>query len=172
MRLAQRLYEGIDVDGDREGLITYMRTDSMTLSGKALHDAEQVVREKYGNEYTQGPRRYKTKAKGAQEAHEAIRPTEISRTPAHVKRFLSTDELRLYELIWKRTVASQMTDARLKRTAVEITAPATSGGEGVFSTTGTTIEFAGFLRAYVEGSDDPASRDGRQGGAAAAACPG
>ena len=155
MRLAQRLYEGVDVDGDRLGLITYMRTDSMTLSGKALHDAEQVVQEMYGDAFTQGPRRYKTKAKGAQEAHEAIRPTEISRTAAQVKRFLSTDELRLYELIWKRTVASQMTDARLKRTAVEITAPATSGDEGVFSTTGTTIEFPGFLRAYVEGSDDP-----------------
>ncbi len=155
MRLAQRLYEGIDVDGDRVGLITYMRTDSMTLSGKALHDAERVVREKYGDAYTQGPRRYKTKAKGAQEAHEAIRPTEISRTPDQVKRFLSTDEVRLYELIWKRTIASQMTDARLKRTAVEITAPAPGADEGVFSTTGTTIEFPGFLRAYVEGSDDP-----------------
>lgn len=156
MRIAQRLYEGVEVGGDRLGLITYMRTDSTTLSEKALKDAMTVIRDRYGKAYSDGPRRYATKVKGAQEAHEAIRPTELSRTPEQVSRFLDRDELRLYELIWKRTLASQMTDARLLRTAVEVTA---RGGkaDAVFSATGTAIEFPGFLRAYVEGSDDPAA---------------
>jgi DNA topoisomerase-1 len=158
MRLAQRLYEGIDVNGDRVGLITYMRTDSVSLANRALRDAEAVIRRLFGEAYSPGPRRYKTKSKGAQEAHEAIRPTEISRTPEQVRRVLSNDEYRLYELIWKRTVASQMANARLRRTAVEITAPATeSAPAGIFAATGTTIDFPGFLRAYVEGSDDPSA---------------
>ncbi len=158
MRVAQRLYEGVEVDGDRVGLITYMRTDSVTLANKALADAQAVIRAKYGDAYSQGPRRYSTKTKGAQEAHEAIRPTEIGRSPDRLSSVLKPDELRLYELIWKRTVASQMADARLQRTAVEITAPADDpGGEGVFAATGTAVEFPGFLRAYVEGSDDPAA---------------
>ncbi len=155
MRVAQRLYEGIDLDGERVGLITYMRTDSVTLAERALQEAQGVIRSRYGNAYAQGPRRYKTKSKMAQEAHEAIRPTEISRTPDQLRPFLQPDELRLYELIWKRTVASQMADAHLQRTVVEITAPAAdSGRNGTFSATGTTIEFAGFLEVYVESSDD------------------
>ena len=155
MRIAQRLYEGIETDGDRVGLITYMRTDSVTLSNKALEDAQVVIRERYGSDYTDGPRRYSTKTKGAQEAHEAIRPTELSRSPDSVRRYLNADEAKLYELIWKRAVASQMADARLRRTAVEITAPAPGAAEGIFTATGKSIEFPGFLRAYVEGSDDP-----------------
>ncbi len=162
MSVAQRLYQGIDMGGDeRTGLITYMRTDSVILSNKALGDAEQVIRSRYGDEFTDGPRQYKTKSKGAQEAHEAIRPTEISRMPRDVKHLLNDDEHRLYDLIWKRTVASQMTDARLRRTAVEITATASAGEteagghDGTFAASGKTVEFAGFLRAYVEGSDDP-----------------
>ncbi len=160
MRIAQRLYEGIDVGGDREGLITYMRTDSLTLSKKALAEAQAMIRERYGDEYTKGPRQYKTRAKGAQEAHEAIRPTVIARHPERLRDHLDRDELRLYDMIWKRTVASQMSEARLKRTAVEITAPvgADAGAEareGIFAANGTTIEFPGFLRVYVEGSDDP-----------------
>ena len=123
MRIAQRLYEGIDFDGDREGLITYMRTDSLSLSKKALADAQQVIRQRYGDAFTDGPRQYKTRSKGAQEAHEAIRPTEVARHPEQLKSVLSADELRLYDMIWKRTLASQMSQARLKRTAVEITAP-------------------------------------------------
>jgi DNA topoisomerase-1 len=158
MRIAQRLYEGMDYNGDRIGLITYMRTDSVTLAGRALQEAQEVIREKYGEAYAKGPRRYATKTKGAQEAHEAIRPTKLSRTPDKLKKYLSNDELRLYDLIWKRTVASQMAEARLRRTAVEITAPAEDpASQGVFSATGTTIEFPGFLRAYVEGSDDPSA---------------
>jgi len=160
MRVAQRLYEGIDMgDGDRTGLITYMRTDSFHLSNKALTDAQEVILGRYGKEFTDGPRVYKTSAKGAQEAHEAIRPTEMSRMPRHVRHLLSEDEHHLYDLVWKRAVASQMTNARLKRTTAEITASAgATEGEGfdaVFSASGKTVEFAGFLRAYVEGSDDP-----------------
>ena len=155
MRVAQRLYEGIDLEGERVGLITYMRTDSVTLAERALQEAQGVITSRYGAAYTQGPRRYKTKSKMAQEAHEAIRPTELSRTPDQLQRFLQPDELRLYELIWKRTVASQMTDARLQRTVVEITAPAADDDRsGRFSATGTTIEFAGFLKVYSESSDD------------------
>ncbi len=157
MRLAQRLYEGVDLGGGSVGLITYMRTDSTTLSNKALGDAERLVRELYGAAYTAGARRYSTTAKGAQEAHEAIRPTELTRTPEQVARHLSRDEARLYELIWKRTLASQMTDARLRSTTVEILAPGASGRDGVFVASGKAIEFPGFLRAYVEGSDDPAA---------------
>ncbi|MFQ5350838.1 MAG: type I DNA topoisomerase, partial [Thermoanaerobaculia bacterium] len=127
MRIAQRLYEGLDFNGDREGLITYMRTDSLTLSKKALGDAQRVIRGRYGAEFTDGPRQYKTRAKGAQEAHEAIRPTEISRHPEQLRAILDADELRLYDMIWKRTVASQMSEARLTRTAVEIIAPAEPG---------------------------------------------
>jgi len=154
MRIAQRLYEGIEVGGERVGLITYMRTDSVTLSNKALSDAAGLIKDKYGDAYTDGPREYRTKAKGAQEAHEAIRPTELSRTPDEMKRFLEPDELKLYELIWKRTIASQMTDARLKRTSIRILASG-EGESGTFAASGKTIEFPGFLRAYVEGSDDP-----------------
>jgi DNA topoisomerase-1 len=158
MSIAQRLYQGVDMgEDDRTGLITYMRTDSLTLSSKALGDAEAVIRERYGDEFSIGERQYKTKSKGAQEAHEAIRPTEISRMPRDVKHLLSDDEHKLYDLIWKRTVASQMADARLRRTAVEITASASDGRDGIFSASGKTVEFAGFLRAYVEGSDDPTS---------------
>ncbi len=158
MSVAQRLYEGLDFNGEREGLITYMRTDSLTLSKKALADAQRVIRQRYGDEFTDGPRQYKTRSKSAQEAHEAIRPTEISRHPEKLRSVLSPDELRLYDMIWKRTVASQMSEARLTRTAVEITAPVAAGAEGregIFAAAGKTIEFPGFLRVYVEGSDDP-----------------
>jgi DNA topoisomerase-1 len=158
MRIAQRLYEGVDYNGDRIGLITYMRTDSVTLAERALREAQEVIRDKYGEAYAKGPRRYATTSKGAQEAHEAIRPTKLSRTPSRLESFLSKDELRLYELIWKRTLASQMAEARLRLTSVEITAPAGSPDlQGIFGATGTTIEFPGFLRAYVEGSDDPSA---------------
>ena len=113
MRIAQRLYEGVGLGGGvREGLITYMRTDSLTLSEKALAEAERLIRKEYGPEYTDGPRRYKTRSKGAQEAHEAIRPTDVSRTPDSVAAFLDGDELALYRLIWNRTLASQMANAQ------------------------------------------------------------
>ncbi|MBN2359736.1 MAG: type I DNA topoisomerase, partial [Deltaproteobacteria bacterium] len=160
MRLAQRLYEGVDVGGDRLGLITYMRTDSVTLAESALADAARVIGEMYGATYSAGPRRYRTQSAGAQEAHEAIRPTEIGRTAQSLEPYLDRDELRLYEMIWKRTVASQMADARLQRTTVELVAEAAAAdgpAEAVFTASGKRIEFPGFLRAYVEGSDDPAA---------------
>jgi DNA topoisomerase-1 len=155
MRVAQRLYEGIDVGGEREGLITYMRTDSTTLAERALREAQQVIRSSFGDDYTSGPRRYKTKSKMAQEAHEAIRPTVLSRTPDQVQGNLSKDEYRLYDLIWKRTVASQMTDARLRRTVVEIEASSSDPSKnGTFTATGTIVEFAGFLKVYTDSSSN------------------
>ncbi len=156
MQIAQGLYEGIDIGGgERTGLITYMRTDSVSLSEKALKDAQDVILKSYGPDYAQGPRRYKTKQRNAQEAHESIRPTEISRTPQSLKQYLKPEEFRLYELIWKRAIASQMPDAKLKRTSVELLAQDSQKKEAVFSLSGKTILFPGFLRAYVEGSDDP-----------------
>ncbi len=159
MSVAQRLYEGIDIGSGREGLITYMRTDSVHLSNKALGDATGVIRDLYGPEYHGGPRHYANKTPGAQEAHEAIRPTEVSRRPEELRRHLRSDELRLYELIWKRMIASQMANADLLRTSVEITAEAEAEGRepAIFAASGTAIRFPGFLRAYVEGSDDPAA---------------
>ncbi len=149
MRLAQRLYEGVDLGGgDREGLITYMRTDSVTLSQKALSDAGRYVREAFGPEYHDGPRRYRTKSKAAQEAHEAIRPTEMSRTPEMAKRLaLDKDALALYGLIWSRAVASQMADARLERATADLEADA-DGKTHVFRATGSVLRFPGFLKVY------------------------
>jgi DNA topoisomerase-1 len=163
MQVAQRLFQGVDLGGgDLEGLISYHRTDSTTLSEKALAEAARVVREMYGDEFHKGPRQYQTKVRNAQEAHEAIRPTEFRRTPAQLESVLELDELRVYELIWKRAVASQMTDARLLRTTVEITGHTSDGTPGVFNASGKAIEFPGFLRAYVEGSDDPSAELGEQ----------
>lgn len=161
MQIAQRLYEGIDIGGgDREGLITYMRTDSVTLSSKALGDAQDVIRGIYGNDYAKGPRPYKTKQRSAQEAHEAIRPTEISRKPSDLEKYLGKEEMAVYELIWKRTMASQMPDAKIQRTSVEIEAKSQEGKSAVFTASGKKILFPGFLRAYVEGSDDPSAELG------------
>jgi DNA topoisomerase I len=148
MRVAQRLYEN--------GYITYMRTDSTTLSESALTAARDQARELYGAESVPPkPRRYERKVKNAQEAHEAIRPAgDRFRTPDELGRELSGDELRLYDLIWKRTVASQMEDARGQTVSVRITADATDGRKAEFSTAGTVITFRGFLLAYEEGRDD------------------
>lgn len=162
MRVAQQLYEGIDLSGERVGLITYMRTDSVSLSSRALDQARQVIKAAYGADYLpEKPVRYKTKAKNAQEAHEAIRPTDLSRRPQDVKKYLDADQARLYELIWKRTVASQMQPARFERTTVEVSAE-TPDGTAVFQAKGKSILFPGFLRAYVEGSDDPRAELGDQ----------
>src|SRR5919205_705968 len=111
----------------------------------------------FGGEYYAGPRRYATKVKNAQEAHEAIRPSNFAATPASLEGTLDRDDLRVYELIWKRTMASQMVDARVLRTSVEISGTAPNGETAVFTASGKAIEFAGFRRAYVEGSDDPAA---------------
>jgi DNA topoisomerase I len=149
MKAAQRLFQ--------EGHISYHRTDSTTLSEKALGEAAQVIREMFGEAYHKGPRRYATKVKNAQEAHEAIRPSNFSGTPASMEGSVDRDDLRLYELIWKRTMASQMVDARVLRTSVEITGLGPANQPAVFNASGKVIEFPGFRRAYVEGSDDPSA---------------
>jgi DNA topoisomerase-1 len=149
MQAAQRLFQ--------DGHISYHRTDSTTLSDEALAASASAIREMFGADYYSGPRRYATKVKNAQEAHEAIRPTEFTSAASSLEGVLSGDDLRLYELIWKRTMASQMVDARVLRTAIEISATADLGQQAVFSASGKAIEFAGFRRAYVEGSDDPSA---------------
>src|SRR6188472_1537995 len=158
MQIAQRLFQGMEVgNGEIEGLITYHRTDSTTLSDKAINESARVIRDMFGGEYYDAPRRYQTKVKNAQEAHEAIRPTDFRQTPQRLASILEPDELRLYDLIWKRTMASQMVDARVVKTTLEITAQTGDGDSAVFTASGKAIEFAGFRRAYVEGSDDPAA---------------
>ncbi|HVA60705.1 MAG TPA: type I DNA topoisomerase [Mycobacteriales bacterium] len=149
MRIAQRLYEN--------GYITYMRTDSTTLSDTALVAARDQAREMYGDAYVPAaPRRYEKKVKNAQEAHEAIRPAgDRFRTPAQLAGELSSEELRLYELVWRRTVASQMTDAVGQSVSVRASGTSSGGEVAEFAATGKMITFPGFLRAYVEGSDDP-----------------
>ena len=153
MRLAQRLYEG--------GYITYMRTDSTTLSEAALTAARRQAVELYGpDSIPEAPRRYARKVKNAQEAHEAIRPAGDSfRTPKQVERELSGDELRLYDLIWKRTLASQMADARGLTVSLRLGATTEAGRDAEFAASGTVITFRGFLAAYEESRDDDAERD-------------
>ena len=158
MQVAQRLFQGVEVgNGQIEGLITYHRTDSTTLSDKALQESARVIRSMFGAEFYDAPRRYQTKVKNAQEAHEAIRPSDFRLAPSQLEGTLDSDELRIYELIWKRTMASQMVDARVLRTSLEITATGPGGEPAVLTAGGKAIEFAGFRRAYVEGSDDPAA---------------
>ncbi len=156
MQVAQSLYEGIDIGSEREGLITYMRTDSVTLSNQALSEAQTVIKDLYGADFTEGPRGYKTKTRNAQEAHEAIRPTSLSRRPESVRRTLNNDQYRLYELIWQRTLASQMKNAQMERTVVEVEVPLEGDDHpAIFEARGSRVVFAGYLRAYQEGSDDP-----------------
>jgi DNA topoisomerase-1 len=158
MRIAQRLKDGVELaDGTIEGIITYHRTDSTTISEKALKESGRAIREMFGDEYYSGPRRYQTQVRNAQEAHEAIRPTDFNVTPQSLVSILDADELKLYDLIWKRTMASQMPDARILKTTVEFTATGLAGEACVLAATGKAIEFAGYRRAYVEGSDDPDS---------------
>ena len=163
MLIAQRLYEGVDLGGGaREGLITYMRTDSLTLSEKALDETAKLITEQFGPAYTTGPRRYKTKAKSAQEAHEAIRPTDINRTPESVMHHLSKDELSLYRLIWKRAVASQMADALLDKTTVEFLVDI-DGKAHIFRANGSVVRFPGYLRVYGDTQKDTRLPDLEEG---------
>ena len=151
MRVAQQLYEGIDLGEGAVGLITYMRTDSVVLAQEALDELRTFISDRYGkNNLPNEVRIFKTKSKNAQEAHEAIRPTSFMRTPDDVKSFLSTDQLKLYTLIWKRAVACQMIHATLNLVAVEFEC-----GEGnIFRATGSSIKTPGFMQLYLEGSDD------------------
>src|SRR3954452_23883895 len=150
MHVAQGLYE--------RGLITYMRTDSTALSAQAVQAARRQIGALYGDDFLPPQaREYRSKVKNAQEAHEAIRPAgDRMRTPDDLRRELQgSDEYRLYDLIWKRTVASQMADARIRRVSLRLAATSTAGEEVVFNASGRTIEFPGYLRAYFEGADDP-----------------
>ena len=152
MRIAQRLYEGIDIEGDTIGLITYMRTDGVSLSNEAIAAVRQMIESEYGRNYhPDEPRIYRTQAKNAQEAHEAIRPTDMHRLPSDVARHLDDEQRRLYELIWKRAVASQMSTALIDQVGVDITSPA---GDVVLRATGSTIAFDGYLALYSEDVDD------------------
>ena len=156
MQAAQRLFQGVDIgNGDMEGLITYHRTDSTTLSDKALQESARVIGEMFGSEYYDSPRRYQTRVRNAQEAHEAIRPADFRLAPSRLEGILDADDLKIYDLVWKRTMASQMVDARVLRTTIEISAQGPDGDVAVLTALGKAIEFAGFRRAYVEGSDDP-----------------
>lgn len=151
MRTAQQLYEGIDVGSGAAGLITYMRTDSVNLSMDALNDIRQFINSRYGeDQLPDAPRMYKTKAKNAQEAHEAIRPTSIERMPDSIKEFLSPEQYKLYNLIWKRTVASQMIHALIDTVAVDLS----DSENNIYHATGSVITDPGFIRVYQEGADD------------------
>ncbi|WP_027467839.1 type I DNA topoisomerase [Deefgea rivuli] len=152
MRTAQQLYEGINLGGETVGLITYMRTDSVALSNDALAEIRGYISEQFDKDYLpKDPIAYKNKAKNAQEAHEAVRPTSIHRTPESVKTFLSPEQFKLYQMIWKRTLACQMTSAKFDTVAVDI---AVGGPENLFRATGQTLVFPGFIAVYQEDADD------------------
>ncbi|MFF0825827.1 type I DNA topoisomerase [Brevibacillus sp. NPDC003359] len=156
MRIAQELYEGIDV-GNKEGavgLITYMRTDSTRLSVTAQNEARDYILEKYGSDYVLSEPRNQAKNENAQDAHEAIRPTGVMRTPDEIKEYLSRDQLRLYRLIWERFLASQMSSAVLDTMSVDIDA-----GGVTFRATGSKVKFPGFMKVYIEGNDDGAEEE-------------
>ncbi|NJD37891.1 MAG: type I DNA topoisomerase [Geobacter sp.] len=160
MSTAQKLYEGVAIgEGGTVGLITYMRTDSVNLSAQALKEAHDLIAAAYGKEYALAkPRFYKNKSKNAQEAHEAIRPTYLDKTPAELKKYLTPDLFRLYELIWKRTVACQMAEALLDQTSVDIVvadeAAIAQSQRYTLRATGSVIRFPGFMKLYIEGVDD------------------
>ena len=155
MRVAQSLYEGVELGGETVGLITYMRTDGVSMSQDAIGALRDVIGSRFGSSYLPNqPRVYKTKAKNAQEAHEAIRPTDFERTPDAMRARLGADEARLYELIWQRAMASQMESARLRQMAVTIEAD----DKALLRATGSVVVFDGFMKLYQEGRDDP-SRD-------------
>ena len=151
MQAAQKLYEGVDIGGETVGLITYMRTDGVQVAQEAIDEARKVIAGRYGPTYVpEQPRYYKTKAKNAQEAHEAIRPTSLSRNPGSLR--LDGDLGRLYELVWKRMIASQMEQARIERTVIDLE---TDDGRTGLRANGQVILFDGYLAAYEEGRDDP-----------------
>ena len=152
MRTAQRLYEGTEINGDTTGLITYMRTDSVIMSNDAINQVRGFVNENYGAEYLpDSPRIYKSKAKNAQEAHECIRPTNINLTPKDIKKYITGEEFKLYEIIWQRAVSSQMSSAILDQVAVNIM---TEDQQISLRANGSTIKFPGMYKVYQEAKDD------------------
>jgi DNA topoisomerase-1 len=160
MSVAQKLYEGIDIGDGDVGLITYMRTDSVALSTVATDEAREVIGARYGKEYAlDKPRTFKNKSKNAQEAHEAVRPTSIGNIPQEIKAHLSSDQYKLYNLIWTRTIASQMAVAILDATSVDITAADTF----IFRASGQVIRFPGFMKVYIEGTDNGGDNENEEG---------
>jgi DNA topoisomerase-1 len=158
MMTAQKLYEGISIEGSMTGLITYMRTDSVNLAESALYSIKEQIIEMFGKKFSlKHPRTFKQKSKNAQEAHEAIRPTDISLTPEEVRSYLTADQHKLYDLIWKRTLACQMTQAILDSVSISIMAK----DSFLFRATGSTIKFPGFMKVYIEGKDD--NGNGKEG---------
>jgi len=156
MQIAQRLYEGVDVGGETVGLITYMRTDGVQIAPEAIAAARDAIGREFGERYLpEKPRYYATKAKNAQEAHEAIRPTDFSRTPASVRAHLDDDQFRLYEMVWKRAIASQMSPAEIERTTVEIEAM-NGARRAELRAVGSVVRFDGFIAAYTEQKEDDA----------------
>jgi DNA topoisomerase-1 len=159
MQVAQRLYEGVDLGGETAGLITYMRTDGVQMAPEAVASARETIGREFGSRYLpEKPRHYSVKAKNAQEAHEAIRPTDFSRTPASVKQYLDPDQARLYDIVWKRAISSQMQAADIERTTVEIEAVNGSRTAGLRAV-GSVTRFDGFLAAYADQRDDEAEDD-------------
>ncbi|MFL6796914.1 MAG: type I DNA topoisomerase [Xanthobacteraceae bacterium] len=159
MRIAQRLYEGVEMEGETVGLITYMRTDGVDMAPEAINAARRLIAADYGERYVPpSPRMYQTKAKNAQEAHEAIRATDPAQRPRDMRSFLDSDQGRLYELIWQRMIASQMESAELERTTAEIIAT-TAGRTIDLRATGTVVKFDGFLTLYHEDQDEPDEND-------------
>src|SRR5688500_450599 len=167
MTLAQRLYEGISLPGEGSvGLITYMRTDSVNIADSALREVAELVKNEYGAAYSlKEHRRYKTRSRNAQEAHEAVRPTSVFRSPDRLAAALDRDQLRLYTMIWRRTVATQMAEARFNQVGVDMEAVAPPGGGDAsdvtygLRATGQTLAFDGFIRVYTEGRDDGVDED-------------
>ncbi len=156
MSVAQQLYEGTDTGDGAVGLITYMRTDSVSLAAEAIEELRTFIAEKYGaSAVPASPQEYKTKSKNAQEAHEAVRPTSVLRTPEALKKYLSSDQLKLYTLIWQRTVACQMVHATMNTVAVDLAC----GAGNVFRANGSTVVNPGFMSVYLEGQDDAAKSD-------------
>ncbi|RWO84391.1 type I DNA topoisomerase [Mesorhizobium sp.] len=156
MQVAQRLYEGMDIGGETTGLITYMRTDGVQMAPEAISAARDAIAKEFGPKYLpEKPRNYTTKAKNAQEAHEAIRPTDFMRTPASVRQYLDADQARLYEIVWKRAIASQMQPAEIERTTVEI--EAVNGARSAeLRAVGSVVRFDGFIAAYTDQKDEDA----------------
>ncbi|KEG19715.1 type I DNA topoisomerase [Bartonella bacilliformis] len=154
MQIAQKLYEGVEMNGETAGLITYMRTDGVQIAPEAIDSARRAISDSFGNNYLpEKPRFYSTKAKNAQEAHEAIRPTDFKRHPDQVRNFLDDDQAKLYELIWKRAIASQMRSAEIERTTVEIKAVQEENYANLRAT-GSVTRFDGFIAAYIDQRDE------------------
>ena len=159
MQIAQKLYEGLSVGAESTGLITYMRTDGVQMSMEAVHALRGQITQQYGDDYLpEKPRFYKSKAANSQEAHEAVRPTDFRRTPDAVRRYLDNDQFRLYELIWKRAMASQFASAQLDQTAIELSS---ADGKHIMRATGSVIVFDGFLNLYFESKDDSDDKDNK-----------